>query len=360
VNENSSHPEIAITVDQDQMACNSARDAAVSMCQGLGSVVPQQTQVQPGEAITAYCERMKSSASSATNANSSAGMNCMSQHTNCSSKCDSLANFWSAEEPSAANSMRAAASHCRSLDSYAQAAGRQGASLTNNSHYAQYCSQQGQSLTPMSASATPASLGSSLIASQKTATDNLRNQETEAAKLRGLAKHEELGDKLGKLNVAAASAVVAKKYEATKPDIPAIPINRRQDPVPNNTGGPIPGGSGAGAQLSNKPSPGSPGYKTDVLQGTKSASQSGGGGSLPAGKSDSGGFAGYDNGRTPAEENIDLRQFLPGGRQDPGAKLGGGFRSASNEINGPHVNVWTRISHRFQEKCRLGELIDCR
>jgi hypothetical protein len=144
------------------------------------------------------------------------------------------------------------------------------------------------------------------------------------------------------------------------PAIAAIKGSGQQRTVANNSGGQIPGtgGDSQGAKIGGRGgSPGSPGYSTDVLRGFQGASGTTTGGSTET-KNEEGGFTGYGHAPASIDPGLDLRQYLPGGRRDPGTKLGG-FRPFSTEINGPHVNVWNRITSRIQEKCRLGELIDC-
>lgn len=141
--------------------------------------------------------------------------------------------------------------------------------------------------------------------------------------------------------------------------------------IANNTGGQIPGGSsgsGNGAKLGNKGGgvPGGKGYTTDILNGFQNGGGGGDGGGAAAGgnanelRDNSGKWGGY-NGRTPAAKKagLDLRRYLPGGTKDPGVRYGG-LNTMSGEINGPHVNLWLKVSDRIQERCRLGRLYDCR
>ena len=134
--------------------------------------------------------------------------------------------------------------------------------------------------------------------------------------------------------------------------------------IPNNSGGGIPGSDGGGsAQLGGKSkgSPGSPGYDTDVLQGTTSgsgfssqsaqfAAQQGLDARWVAGNS----AARDENGRLLG---VDLKKYLPGGDLDPQRGFAGtGKRS---QINPKEENIWRIISNKFDEKCRLGVLWRC-
>ncbi len=179
----------------------------------------------------------------------------------------------------------------------------------------------------------------------------------------------------------AASEGAKKKSDGSGFDIPDTPSGgtervlntpneaqpSRNGTVANNSGGGIPGGDGVGpAKLgggSSAASPGSPGYSTDVLQGTQGSN--GYSQSVEANTSGSSFFSGFFGGsRKPANEadnamlGMDLRQFLPGGSRDPKRRLAGfGVRS---EINAKEEDIWRIISTKMEEKCKLGVLIGCR
>jgi hypothetical protein len=136
--------------------------------------------------------------------------------------------------------------------------------------------------------------------------------------------------------------------------------------VANNTGGGVGGagggGSGGAASLGGgggrRPSPGSPGYSTDILQGHLSGGYTTAGGSGDT--SGSGGWSGY-GGRNPASDGsrgLDLKQFLPGHKKAP-AFVGGAYTMHSAEIAGKHGDIFEKISRKFREKCMLGQLISC-
>jgi hypothetical protein len=135
--------------------------------------------------------------------------------------------------------------------------------------------------------------------------------------------------------------------------------------VANNTGGGVGGtgggGSGGAASLGGggrRPSPGSPGYTTDILQGHLSGGYTTAGGSGDT--SGSGGWSGY-GGRNPASDGnrgLDLKQFLPGHKKAP-AFVGGAYTMHSAEIAGKHGDIFEKISRKFREKCMLGQLISC-
>jgi hypothetical protein len=146
--------------------------------------------------------------------------------------------------------------------------------------------------------------------------------------------------------------------------------------VANNTGGGVAGAdsstqpqvSSGGLNADGTQSPGSPGYNTQIDQGFRGASGSGSSsGVTVADNNDTygGRLPNFRKTRRTASSSgfvgMDLRRYLPGGSQD-GSRWRhlGGAGSSQNQINGRFVNMWTRISNKIQEKCRLGELLDCR
>jgi hypothetical protein len=143
--------------------------------------------------------------------------------------------------------------------------------------------------------------------------------------------------------------------------------------IANNSGGGIPGagGSSGQAQLGTSPSAASAASargttsSTDIDQGFRSGGYAAAAAGLidpPAGNGSYGGRrigSSAANGRDPSGLNgLDLKKYLPGGSL--AAPQAGGLRTQSREIQGPYVNIWDKISERYQEKCRLGELYDCK
>jgi hypothetical protein len=273
--------------------------------------------------------------------------------------------------------MQSAAIACQALDTNVRLAGQQGMNYNNNSAYSQYCNTHTQSMPNSGGGGgggggspsgmSPQSQMATEQAAKAAAAAQQAKEEAEALKkakagFEGLDDNQPGGFNVGNSNASQSGYMGNGEVN---PNIAKIKgSGGQQGTVANNTGGQIPGqgGDSAGAKLGGGRggSPGAPGYTTDVLNGFKGASALNTAGGSTEAKEEEGGFTGYGNGRTPAEETVDLRQYLPGGRRDPGAKLGGGFRPLSAQIHGPHVNVWQRITMRFLEKCRLGQLIDCR
>lgn len=163
-------------------------------------------------------------------------------------------------------------------------------------------------------------------------------------------------------SMTPSSTDSAKSREASSsPSVSSVP----------NGGGGMPGGSGGGgsAGLGGGGNPGggaaaAGGSAADILHGLSS----GGGGmsamnaSMNLKNGEGGGGYSYGNGRNGAGEgNLDLSQFLPGGKQDPNRKLAGfAAGGPSNiQIQSKEVNIWSRISERIKARCNQGLLRDC-
>jgi hypothetical protein len=130
--------------------------------------------------------------------------------------------------------------------------------------------------------------------------------------------------------------------------------------IPNG-GGQIPGGSGGGGAAGGGAAGGYAGAQknvTDVLHGAGGGGYSQMNANMQLQNGGGGGFGGYGGG-APAEykSGVNLRDFLPGGKNDPTRKIAGG--ASSFEIQPQTVNIWSRISERFRARCTAGLLRDC-
>jgi len=130
-----------------------------------------------------------------------------------------------------------------------------------------------------------------------------------------------------------------------------------------NGGGQIPGGGGGGAASLGGGTQGNYAAAskaaTDIMHGMMSGgySQMNAAMQMQNGAS-GGGFSGYGaQGGDGFKPNMDLRQFLPGAKNDPTRKLAGG--ASSFQIQPQTVNIWSRISERIKARCSQGLLRDC-
>jgi hypothetical protein len=131
--------------------------------------------------------------------------------------------------------------------------------------------------------------------------------------------------------------------------------------VPNG-GGQMPGqGGGGGGGAVGGQTTGQFGVAskaaTDIMHGMMSG---GGYSAMNAGmqlqNGAGGGFSGYGGGPEPFKPGMDLRQFLPH-KDNRNRKMAGG--AVTFQIQPQTVNIWSRISERFQARCKLGMLRDC-
>lgn len=134
--------------------------------------------------------------------------------------------------------------------------------------------------------------------------------------------------------------------------------------VPNGGGGGIPGGGGSAQLGAGGATTGSFGIKTntDILQGERSGG--GGYGQMAAGMQmktgESGGYNYGGGGAGSGYENLNLGDYLPGGKNDPRRGLAAaGAARIGNGINSKDVNIFNRISERLKARCSAGLLRDC-
>lgn len=355
----------------DTRKCGDDKKAAQECCNDPRTCVniPKQQSQAPGpnESIQVFCRRMQSAGMSNGGSNGNAAEVCQMRINSCNNSCGGAKDA------------------CNSLSSQVQMLGQQGLNSFANSDWGRYCAQQSAAATtpqstvpgggppggspPGGGDGGAAGPTMAEQAAQK-ALDAINNAPQGKAEFKEVATDKGTnGFNVGETPLNQGTQYNGGKF-GTGEGNSGSPLDKmkgggQQGTVANNSGGQIPGGggNGPGAKLGGKGtgSPGSPGYTTDVLQGFQNGGGGAGGGSTNTNGHAGGGFSGYGGQRDPASERggLDLKKYLPGGRLDPGSKLGG-FKPFSLEINGRHVNMWNKISERFQEKCRLGELIDCR
>jgi hypothetical protein len=353
--------------------------------------------------LTDYCQQMQALGGSGGNVNGSLAGVCNSKQLSCNSICSQLANKYL--------SLMSSCNNCGSQDIYQQAYSQlssrvtgcqqfasrvtqianQAATGAGAGGYAAACNQlggaspqAGMGMPVPNVAATAAALNggsdpygcaanpTSVACQSCTANPNspacqaLNYKEASGtAQFAGdtpASKTGGAGFDIPDAPTGGTERVLNTAYEA-KPGI-------KNGTVANNTGGGIPGGGGTqpaslggGGRNAAGYSPGSPGYTTDILQGTQGA----GGYSNPVEPNNggSGGGGGYGSGRNVASNDdeggmlgLDLRQFLPGGSRDPQRRLAG--LGARSEINAKEEDIWRRISSKMEEKCKLGILIGCR
>jgi hypothetical protein len=364
------------TATQEQ--CNNAAKDAGNCCNrpetcgGAQVSAPVQT---PGQSMQDYCKQMDAAGQANTEANNRAGQACSQKIETCKTTCNNAGDSSSAQ-------------NCSSLISKVKSMGSQGlASLSSSGNGAQCNSlTQAQPQSTNSANAMPQSNQNNQ--SQTASTNNpndptgcISNPASDQCQKCTANPNDPSCGVPQQRGTSAFSENSEPPTDASGFDVGDSPAASRSlfdvggdmqtgqpaknGTVANNTGGGV-GGSGGGggggaASLGGggrRPSPGSPGYSTDILQGHLS-----GGYTTPGGSGDtsgSGGWGGY-GGRNPAGEGnhgLDLKQFLPGHKKAP-AFVGGAYTMHSAEIAGKHGDIFEKISRKFKEKCMLGQLISC-
>lgn len=346
--------------------------------------------------INDYCRQMQALGGSGGSANSSLASICNNRQQSCTLICSELAQKYLTLMNNCGNcdsygiyqnayqTIVNRQGSCRSLAARANQIGSQAISAgAGNSYYGELCGGA-TNANPQTAAGnsapTPNSMGNSPVATQNgagcaanpnsPACQTSRFKEASgSAQFNSDAVSESGSKKKGRFDVPSLDEVFTERVLDTPG--PGSAGGVKVKAVANNTGGGIPGlenssPASLGARGTGGPSAGSPGYPTDILQGT----QGGDGYSSPAGQNYAGdgrGQSGY-GGLIPTAAaagndgnhmlGMDLKQFLPGGSRDPQRRLAGlGPRS---EINSKEEDIWRRISSKMEEKCKLGVLIGCR
>lgn len=371
---------------QAQKCCGNPLSCAGSLSSSDQRSLAQMLQSQPsqGQSLTEYCNQMRQQSANSTSVNNGLAAACSSPQASCSSSCASMgqkyinlanANLGTEFESlyaSAADQFYNAATTCDNLASRASQLASQGISGGNTNGMSQACQQSSLSNPNL-----PSSNGNPVPTSPNTmarldATVNCQAN-PQAAECLGQDKNlagrtgfdSETTKGLGKFDVPDIGSA-SRDYFANNNQQPGTPA--KVGAVPNNTGGGVGGGGNSThASLGSNPRgnlrPGSPGYTTDILQGTTS------GGGYSYGQGSGSGLETNDYGNPYARAQrkeqgdksgllgMDLRQFLPGGKRDPRRALAG-FNGHS-EINAKEEDIWKRISVKMVEKCKLGVLWRC-
>jgi hypothetical protein len=347
-----------------------------------------------GMGLQEYCTQMRSATSSSSQLNNMMSSICYSQKTTCTSTCQSLAAKYqnlsatcatcssSAVYSQTLSQLRSYTNSCSSMSASQAALAAQSGANSYSGGYASACQQftatpqgmggmpnlaaKGQATlhpcdqNPNSQACLQCSANPNAAGCQRGGNPTVANVDQRAGDAGfGGGEKEKTDFNLPDLgDMMPASAGIGAKNGGGSAAVGKT--------IPNNSGGGIPGGDGgspASLGAKGKGSPGSPGYDTDVLQGTTSGSGY---------SQQSAGNPGYGNdgygsrgGRGTAGENdpngrlvgMDLKQFLPGGERDPNRVVAGVSRRS--QINPKEENIWRIISNKMNEKCKLGVLWRC-
>jgi hypothetical protein len=358
-----------------QAAIRCCNDPSTCISGGDSSAVPV---AQSDGGIQSNCQQMQNAGVSGSGANSSAAKACIEKYGDCMSTCGNMASTYAGQ--SIASTMRANARTCSGLSSKASELSAQSQNNLDAARAGQNCNQMSSALPQNLGGAFGDSGGSDTPQAVDPATcaQNPALAGCQAAAQAANAIAPPADGELAQFQSSTASDPTFAMPEQTGLDQPAFSgegIVAAEAPkvntIANNSGGGIPGAGGdsggGGAQLGGgaaRPSggAGTTTSSTDIDQGFRSGGYAAAAAGLIDMPSESGGRAyggGAGGGRAPAGlQGLDLKQYLPGGRL--AGPQAGGLRTRSLEINGPYTNIWESVSRRYQEKCRLGELYDCR
>ncbi len=366
--------------------CGNPESCGATSASALGS-----TTQNMGESLTAYCDRMKSSGNLAAAGSGDAADICYSAYNDCVNAADGAISS-NQGDSSAIGTLQNLKSTCKGLSSRSIALGQSGLSSGSASEAGQKCNAMSKS----SPSGMPDLGGGGGDSSQNSndaygcnanpngpgcqacsadpnsaACKALAAGAQQARGESGFQNAIKKSDDPSSFDVPDNSGAMAAK-SAPMFGEGGPPGEAGVKPIANNSGGGIPGGSGGGQQanLNDKRPGGGSGLQpasnvADILQGGERS----GGYTQPAGGNPGDetqvlgyGGRGGGNGRGPANagmNGLDLRRYLPGGVLDPHRRAAG-MNGHGQEIAGKFEDMFKHISERFREKCRLGELLDCR
>jgi hypothetical protein len=372
--------------NQANRCCGNPMNCAGSMSrsdqQSLAQLLQAQNQ-QAGQSMTDYCNQLRTQSANSGSVNNALAQVCASPQSSCVSTCDSMSNKYlnlanqnrgtnlESIYLSAADQFNSAVNACERLQSRVTQLAAQGISSGSTQSMSQACQEATAASptnmttpngNPVAMSPTQARLDATVNCQANPSAAECQNQNSTQAGKSGFDAQTKGDAQFDVPDVGTRST----DYFANnvQPQSAAAKVNA----VPNNSGGGFGiGGDSTSASLNSRdgrrPSPGSPGYTTDIMQGTMSGggySYGSGSGSGLEGQSYGNRFFAGRNKRVKNDDGgmlgMDLRQFLPGGSRARRALAG--FNGHS-EINAKEEDIWRRISNKMIEKCKLGVLWRC-
>ncbi len=384
--------DVQAQINQDVATCQNLQSQATKCCgnplscagslsssdqSNLAKLMQAQNGPAQGQGLTDYCKQMEQASTNAGSVNNGLATLCATNQISCRNSCDSLANKYTdlananigtnleSLYASAIDQLNVAVSICENLQGKANQLATQGMSSGTTNNYAQNCQQLGAAAPQnMGGVVVPNTANSAaLLNTQANCTTNPNSAEckNQNQPVAGTGGFDTSAQKEGSFDVPDVGTMNGTLDNQIKGQ-----SNATIRSVPNNSGGGIPGASSGGsstqAQLGGgtRPSPGAPGYTTDILQGERSGGYTSSGSGFD--DNSSGSTARYGAHR-PAVNNddggllgMDLRQYLPGGSLAHRQLAGINGRS---EINAKEEDIWRRISNKIIEKCKLGVLWRC-
>jgi hypothetical protein len=363
----------------DISTCQSQQSSAYRTC----SATPNQSDVSRLRSLAnsgdqaglkTACQQMQQAADTGSSVNINLGANCTATQTTCSLTCASLVRKYQSLQAScgdcqsssiyssALSSLTAAQAQCDGLQARADALSRQGLQASSSA-YASYCQDQMDASSAQSMGGLPGAFGG--FGSSSGSASSVQQQQQGQAQAdpaaRGQASFQNGMNSTTppKFNLGDYSGVTTQPYilggrNDNSPTVATIP-NNQGGQMPNTPASPNAAAARAASPNMQQAHAGASSI-TDIDQGFRSGvSPQGSGFDLPQARpqrrptstADQSGLLG-----------MDLKQFLPGGSRDPSRRLAGSAWPV--EIGAKEGDIWTKISNKMMEKCKLGVLWNCR
>jgi hypothetical protein len=346
-----------------------AETSALSQCQALASDASAKCNVvdddnytaSVSEGIAAACKDLQQAGLSSGKNKTDQAKACQDAYMSCAQTCGGSAGTYS--ESDNWSTFNSASGACLGYASKAKAMLDAGSSSVKASTAGANClgdsSPSPQSLGDKSAESAAAQTAAAANACAANPTG--AGCTNFAAAAAGVGQFGSTDLKKANLDVADTSGLNVTSgpgNEASANKAPTV------SPIANNTGGGIPGGGGGGKANAGGGGGGILSRLASAITDIEKGFLGGGGAAAPPPPP---GTEAEDpnslySALTPAgralagQRTADLKRYLPGGDMWQGMR----GPATTHEFHGPGVDLWSRITLRMQEKCKLGELIDCK
>ncbi len=403
-------PETASTSDSeiqnDTNACLNQENTAVrccgnpASCGGQLSAADQQRVSRvnqlinqgpsANQSVADYCRQLNSLSNDAGKINSSYASVCAVNQNACVTTCNNIAAKYArllercpdcASKSKYQSTLSWAKQHsgnCATLSANARDLAQNSVSPSSSGAYSKYCSQNAGTGPPTPGDYSAMSAESALAGDNFDCQSNPSNPACQNCDLNpsgdGCAAKREA--EKGTMGWAKPGDTNSKEdfnpkdlSDAERPfmglDEPSSGVPVQVGTVANNSGGGVPQGGGAnsGNQLdAKKPWNDPKTYTTDIDRGLRSGGYTGSGGYQNgfdfSKRKGSGGAVRGAGGQARNVSGLDLKQYLPGGANDPRRRVAG-YGLESSQIRSKEDNIWHVISNKFTEKCKLAMLWHC-
>jgi hypothetical protein len=287
-----------------------------------------------------YCQQLEAASKQTTQSNAAQAGACYSAYSACSRQCASEGAY---------NLAKACQAFKQSFDTYqtqAQNSGRENG-------YAEYCGSVSNAM-PSSVQGAAKVDGQTVSYTQTGGVVNEAPAPSATESQRGSSgyrKAEQVGYQ------RSSGVYVPEGQELQRSFVKRMNEALKYEQVANGSADSVPQSAKPARLDTPKSSPGDSGFDVQSLeQGFRSGGGYTYGGEMPLGQESSA----HQVSRAVASESspyflgMDLRKYLPR------FMMSGESLRRQSDINGPGVDIFAKVSARYKEKCRLGNLLDCR